>query len=275
MTHDELRDRLLDLACGELSPREAREVEEHAASCDACRAELARMRGTRQAMSALPVEPAPARGEAILLAAARESSERRKAQRRPFRWLWRGALVAVPVAAVVAVSIRIAGVSPREQSGRDALLGGSTVARVEPQARREESPPAASAAPPSAAADMAPRRAMAKAAPAPAPAMGAAEAAGSPRQRAIEAAVAHAARLSYDTRTTRAEAGDAPVGWDAWLAANPQVRSGGGPSASPALEGRRFWVVRFRPASPRAEGGGLTVFVEDDSFRVLGELRGQ
>ncbi len=33
MTHEELRDRLLDLACGELAPRDAREVEEHAATC--------------------------------------------------------------------------------------------------------------------------------------------------------------------------------------------------------------------------------------------------
>ena len=35
MTHEELRDRLLDLAYGELAPRAAREVEEHAATCEA------------------------------------------------------------------------------------------------------------------------------------------------------------------------------------------------------------------------------------------------
>jgi hypothetical protein len=137
---------------------------------------------------------------------------------------------------------------------------------------------------------MAPRRAMAKAAPAPAPATGAGEAAtstardaearreaGEPkgavsaRQRAIEAAVAHAVRISYDTRTSSVEAGDGPVGSDAWLAANAPV-PGGGPSVSPALAGRTFWVVRFLP---RAKGGDLTVFVEDGSFRVLGEIRGK
>jgi hypothetical protein len=135
---------------------------------------------------------------------------------------------------------------------------------------------------------------MAKAAPAPAPATGAGEAAGSAardagarhdaaerkgvasaRQRAIDAAVAHAARISYDTRASSVEAGAGPVGSDAWLASNPQGRPGGGPSVSSALEGRTFWVVRFRSASPDTGGEGLTVFVEDGSFRVLGEFRGQ
>ncbi len=75
MTHEELRDRLLDLACGELSPRDARAVEEHAAACEVCGAELARLRGTRRIMAALPEEPAPERGERILLAAAREAAD--------------------------------------------------------------------------------------------------------------------------------------------------------------------------------------------------------
>ncbi|HEX9242856.1 MAG TPA: zf-HC2 domain-containing protein [Anaeromyxobacter sp.] len=144
MTHDELRERLLELAFGELTPREAREVEEHAGSCEACRAELARLRGTRQVMAALPVEPAPERGEGILLAAAREAAEKRKERSRVSRWLWRGALVAVPVAAVIAVSLRIAGLSPREQADRDALLGESRISLAPPEVAE---PPAAAPEP--------------------------------------------------------------------------------------------------------------------------------
>ena len=74
MSQDAFQDRLLDLAYGELSPREAREVEAHAASCPACRAELARIRETRRIMAALPDEPAPEAGERLLLAAAREAA---------------------------------------------------------------------------------------------------------------------------------------------------------------------------------------------------------
>jgi hypothetical protein len=352
MTHEELRDRLLDLAYGELSPRDAREVEDHAASCEACRDELARTRGTRQVMSSLPVEPAPARGEGVLLAAAREAAARRSERGRLGRWLWRGALVAVPVAAVVAVAIRIAGVTPVERSEPDALLGVSTfTARVEPppagppaspEAARERSPstakeeeprvggkaapapggegrgevaaqrfasvpppmaaekkaaapraaapeanlrsapapspapapelpaparpdafaaapaapppPAAAQAPPSATSDLARSRAMSKAAPAPAAGAAVAE---SPRQRAIDVAIAHATRLGYDVQAARIEAGERPRGEDP---ARP---------SDPVLSGRTFWTVSFAPRDPDVRGGGLVVFVEDGTFRVL------
>jgi hypothetical protein len=141
MTHEELQGRLLDLAYGELSPREAREVEAHAASCEACRAELARIQGTRRVMSALPVEPAPERGERVLVAAAREAAGRRRERGPVPRWLWRGALVALPVAAVLAVSVRIIDMRPKGREGPDALLGDS------PYAARVESPPAAAPPP--------------------------------------------------------------------------------------------------------------------------------
>ncbi len=94
MTHEALREKLLDLAYGELSPREAREVEGHAAACAECAAELARMRGTRAVMRKLPEEPAPDAGERILVAAAREASEARARPRRLPRWIWRGSAVA-------------------------------------------------------------------------------------------------------------------------------------------------------------------------------------
>ena len=135
MTHEELRDRLLDLAYGELPVREAHELEAHATTCEACRAELARIQATRRVMSALPVEPAPEGGERVLLAAAREAVERRRVRGRPPRWLWRGALVAVPVAAVLAVSVRIMDLGPKRREGPDTLMGES------PYAARVEAPP--------------------------------------------------------------------------------------------------------------------------------------
>jgi hypothetical protein len=112
MTHEELRDRLLDLACGELSPRDAREVEEHAASCEGCRAELASMRGTRRVMAALPVEPAPERGERILVAAARDAVRARTPRRAWPRWLWVAPVAAASLATVVAMSLRLGAVRP-------------------------------------------------------------------------------------------------------------------------------------------------------------------
>jgi hypothetical protein len=152
MTHEELRDRLLDLAYGELAPREAREVEEHAASCEACRAELASIRGTRQVMSALPVEPAPQGPERILVAAAREAARGRAPRRAWPRWLWAAPVVGASLAAVVAVSLRLGPVRP------------PSAAREDPDALRGESPyamqaPAAPAAPPPAAAEATPREA--------------------------------------------------------------------------------------------------------------------
>ncbi|HEX9053146.1 MAG TPA: zf-HC2 domain-containing protein, partial [Anaeromyxobacter sp.] len=121
MTRDAYRDRLLDLAYGELSGREAREVEAHAAGCEACRAELARIRGTRRIMAALPDEAAPERGERILLAAAREAAEARGGRRLAPRWLLAGAVVAASVAIVAAVSLRVSEWTPRRGEQRSLL----------------------------------------------------------------------------------------------------------------------------------------------------------
>jgi hypothetical protein len=327
MTHDELRDRLLDLAYGELSPHDAREVEAHAASCEACRAELARIRGTRLAMSALPVEPAPAKGEGILLAAAREAAERRSRAHRPIpRWLWRGAIVALPVAAVVAVSFRLAVLAPRERSERDALVGESGLTKSKKESEPPRAPPdreaersrrdelafatppppapseeraapraaapapqanamsapapapeqrdeararelagAPSAPPPLGSADAAPRRAAAKAAQAPSTAAGAVTV--SPRQRAIDAAVAHAARMAYDARKANVTAGDEATSLAELAARSP------GLAGTRELEGKSFWVVSFSPKDDATLGGDLTVFVEDGTFRVIGAVR--
>lgn len=370
MSHDELRERLLDLAYGELSPREAREVEAHAEGCEACRAELAAIRGTRQVMSALPVEPAPERGRAVLVAAAREAVRARPPRGKVGRWLWAGPVLAASLAVVVVVSVRV-GERPPPSAGRedpDALLGERRYAEpapaappaVPPAAPREAPAvaaapaPAPSAPPRGGARREAPRFATAPEADAPAPpaavarapapepapserareehagkraeALGAPEAAGAiasaapaapaprpapaapsgagamasgaadlearreaaparrmakalaapegaapaPPDRAVAAACAHARSLGVDPAGMDADAGPAPVTWDAWRARAP---AGLGSAAVAALQGRRFWVVRL-VAGP---GGGddLVVLVEDGTFRPLAELRGR
>ena len=88
MSHERFSERILDLAYGELSPREAGKVEAHAASCAECGAELARIRATRRLMAALPDERAPDRGERVLLAAAREEVRGRAPVRSWSRWMW-------------------------------------------------------------------------------------------------------------------------------------------------------------------------------------------
>jgi hypothetical protein len=142
MTHEELRERLLDLAYGELAPRDARAVEEHAATCEACGAELARIRGTRRMMSALPQEAAPEGGERILLAAAREAV-RGKERRRVPRWLWATPVVAASLAAVVAVSLRLGAVAPPRREDPNALVGPSPYAQAPAAPAPAAEPPAA------------------------------------------------------------------------------------------------------------------------------------
>ncbi|HTN50984.1 MAG TPA: zf-HC2 domain-containing protein [Anaeromyxobacter sp.] len=136
MNHDAFQDRLLDLAYGELSPRETREVEAHAETCPGCRAALARIRGTRRLASALPLEPAPERGEAILVAAAREAIRARARPRRTLPpWLWAGSLATVALLAVAAVSYRILALRPGPLAPPEAevLLGsGRTPAEPAP-----------------------------------------------------------------------------------------------------------------------------------------------
>lgn len=122
--HESFREELLDFAYGELGRRKARALRAHLERCADCRAELDRMIATRGALSSLGTESASPRGEAVLLAAAREAA--RELGRRPFfpSWVWGASVGAVTVAAVVAVSIQFAPArrSPDEQAGRVDLL---------------------------------------------------------------------------------------------------------------------------------------------------------
>jgi hypothetical protein len=143
MTHERASEKLLDLAYGELSPAEAREVEAHAATCDACRAELAGMRETRALMAMLPAEPAPERGEAILVAAARQAADAARDRRRILpRWLWAGSAGAVAAALVAVVSWQLAKTTPESTF---AERKGDLMGFARPV---EQAPSAAPAAPP-------------------------------------------------------------------------------------------------------------------------------
>jgi hypothetical protein len=142
MTHAECQDLLVDLACGELSPRAARAAERHLAACADCRAALSQLRATRRTMGALPPEPAPERGEALLLAAAREEVARRRRERPASilpSWLWGAAVGAVSIVAVGAISYRLYGLRPRPAPAGEELLGRGSLP--------EPPPSAASAAP--------------------------------------------------------------------------------------------------------------------------------
>jgi hypothetical protein len=148
MTHETLREKLLDLAYGELPRREAARVERHLEECEPCRAELARIRETRAAMSALGPVPAPEAGERVLLAAARDAADEAR-RRRPApllpAWAWAGAVGTVAVLAVAAVSYRLATMRPERRDDPEALVGRGAPVREE---REPEAVAAASRASP-------------------------------------------------------------------------------------------------------------------------------
>jgi len=102
MSCERFDDRLVELACGELAPDEAREVEAHAAGCPACAGALASMCATRRTMAALVPEPAPEAGEKLLLAAGRAQARRNAARRRRWIGMW---IAPVAVAAGLALTV--------------------------------------------------------------------------------------------------------------------------------------------------------------------------
>jgi hypothetical protein len=131
--HDTFREQLLDLSYGELGKREEKALRAHLETCAACRAELAQLEGTRGAMAALGQEPAPERGEAILLAAAREAARQRQVGPRPFlpAWLWGTSLSAVAAVAVALISYKLAqGPNAFQRHPVDELVPSSAPAEV-------------------------------------------------------------------------------------------------------------------------------------------------
>ncbi len=140
--HDTFREQLLDLAYGELGRRETRALRAHLETCDACRAELGRMNATRSAMAGLGTEPAPARGENVLLAAAREAARARAPKPLLPSWAWGASIGALAAAAVVVLSVKLApGVRMRTGEPDPGALVSSSPAP-------EQAPPAAAPAAP-------------------------------------------------------------------------------------------------------------------------------
>ncbi|ABC80008.1 anti-sigma factor family protein [Anaeromyxobacter dehalogenans] len=145
-----LHDAILEHAYGELPGGEARALERHLEACETCRAELARIRGTRALMSGLEDAPAPERGEAVLLAAAREAAGARARRRRlpTWTWTWGAALSAAALLAVGAVSYRLLALHPGPalRDDPEALLGRAPApaAQAGPEAAAPDVPATAS-----------------------------------------------------------------------------------------------------------------------------------
>jgi hypothetical protein len=140
MTHLDAREKLLDLAYGELSRREAAEVEAHLAGCAECRAERDRIAATRAAMRRLEPEVPPAAGERILLAAARQAADRQRERSGVMvpRWVWRVSFTTVLVAVVGAVTLQIVGM--RERTVREELRGAPERAAPRAEAPAAQAP---------------------------------------------------------------------------------------------------------------------------------------
>ncbi len=121
MTHEACQERLLDFAYGELGPGESAEVEAHLESCDACRAERARLEGTRATMRRLEPELPPAHGEHLVLTAAHQAAERRRRPRLLPPIVWRLSLAAAALVVVGTVSLRVLSV---REGGRSRDIEG-------------------------------------------------------------------------------------------------------------------------------------------------------
>jgi len=119
MTHEDAREKLLDLAYGELEPSERVQVELHVSVCAGCAAELADLARTRAAASLLPDPDLPG-GRAELLEAARravagEVRPRRTRWSRPVGWM----AVAATVLAVGGLTMRWMDESPRREVSQE------------------------------------------------------------------------------------------------------------------------------------------------------------
>jgi beta-lactamase class D len=145
MTHEEAREKLLDLAYGELEPAERLRVEQHLSGCPGCAAEMASLAGTRAAAQLLP-DPGPPGGRAELVEAARRAAAR-QVERRRAAWSRSLAWTAVAAAflAVGGVTMRWLDASPRHERGLEEVVGSA------PADRAIESAPGAQRARPSAA----------------------------------------------------------------------------------------------------------------------------
>lgn len=105
-TAQHVEDLLLDFAYGELSAKDAAQVQSHLDGCAQCKASLEEMQGVRKVMSHLPEQSAPSAGLDSLLAYAEQSARRAQAGPEPKPTWWRKFLAPVTgLAAIVAVGV--------------------------------------------------------------------------------------------------------------------------------------------------------------------------
>ena len=127
MNHEAARQRILELAYGELRPFEARRLEAHVRSCPQCREDLDSIAATRAAMGLLEREVAPETGERVLQAAGREAAARMASRTRASATSWlRLAATAALVVVVGGVSWRIL-VDRRQRPAEPMLEVGTPV----------------------------------------------------------------------------------------------------------------------------------------------------
>jgi hypothetical protein len=132
MNCEAAREKLLDLAYGELAAGAARELEAHLQGCAGCRSEAARIEETRALYRRMGDEPAPG-GEGILLAAARQAAEQARRARAPiFTWVRLAAgLAAVAIVGGVAFELLSARRDDRAEEAFAARSEAPPPARLE------------------------------------------------------------------------------------------------------------------------------------------------
>lgn len=106
MTHDDLRELLPAYALDALTPEEAREVEAHLTTCEACPDELRVLRGVAAELGGAVAEAVPPAGlrAAVLEAIRPQAAERPRARLIAFPRGWAVGLAAAAAAVVVALA---------------------------------------------------------------------------------------------------------------------------------------------------------------------------
>ncbi|GEJ58787.1 zf-HC2 domain-containing protein [Anaeromyxobacter diazotrophicus] len=257
MNHDQAQPLLLDVAYGELTPGEAREVELHAAGCPRCAAELAELLAARRLAARLAPEPVPARGRAELVAAARRAVA---PVGRPAR------ARAYALAASVAVVALAVGVTLRWSGQRPAWPGGDAIPEQGDLVPMEDVAPRVAPGPPAPVPGPAPAPSLA-----PGPA-----AARPPAAKRLPGPAAAARPRASQQDLARAERGAAPAAAPAPAARPPVPAFAAAPERAAALRAPEA-ARRAAPAEAEVEAhaAGASPAVAEDVERraAAGELR--
>jgi hypothetical protein len=145
MNHESCRERLVELVYGELTGRQAREVERHLETCDACRAERDELLATRAAMHRLEAPAEPERLDPVVLAEARRAAEAREGGSFAAALRGFGAKLAAGTAVAVLLALVLMNVGRIEKGPLEMARQAS-----QPEAeRRAEAPPSATGVGPS------------------------------------------------------------------------------------------------------------------------------